>query len=132
MATTIYDATIAIQGQIIPVVSFKFGYARETEAVHTNASADPVDITQGKRTHTGELTLLLQDALRIEAAAPVINGSKYVDNLTFDIQHVQNLGILGLSTKVYKACKITEFNVEAAEGDINMKVTLPVVFMRII
>ena len=130
--TTIYNATISINNQNIPVVSFTFTQSRETELVHVN-QPEPIGKVKGKRSYSGEITVLLYDALRIENSAPLKNGQRNIDELEFDIVHVQDFGLLGgISTKVYQNCNITEFSVSASEGDMNMQVTLPVVFTGII
>lgn len=131
-ATTIYNATITINNQNIPVTSFNFEYTRDMELVHVNDVA-PVGKTKGKRSFSGNVTLLAEDAFKIEAAAPKVGGEQYADELNFDIVHTQNFGFpIGIVTKIYKNCSITKFDISAGSEDKNMQVQLPLLFTGIV
>lgn len=127
--TNVFGATISINGQNIPVIKFSFKENRDTELVHVN-QPDPIGKLKGKRNYSGEMTVLLYDALRIEASVPQVNGSRHIDELNFDVVYVQNFGTGGIVSKSYVNCSITEFNIDVADG--NAEVVLPVVFTKIL
>lgn len=125
-AIAFHNLSIFIGVTRVPVREFSFKYSEDMELVYVNEK-EPVGIADGVMRYEGSMKMLLRDALRLEAAAP----NQIITRLKFDATGSINTG-QGFVTKTLKTCRIKEFDFSGSKEDMNLEVTLPVLFTGII
>lgn len=123
-----FNANIVQNGATVgKVIGFKFSVKKEKEYIYGRGE-DPIGIQSGNKSYEGELTFFQSVAESMQGDLP--EGKDLTDADPFDLV-VAYVGKQGQSIRTYtlKHIEITEDTREAQQGNKNMPVTFPIMFL---